>query len=383
MTLHSLKATRLGWSGAGAVAYLLAQVHDATAGWGMPLLMLCCLVGALRGSIEFSIRPGAVELALLVFATVWAVCAWAGLDPSRSLSLSMPLLALLVLVPAVGRERSAETAVAAMVWSVAALATVWSVMLLAAWVDTASIPAERVSQARAPWLMVPNDLAFVALLWPVWIGAVRDARWRWRVLVGAMLVLQAAALATLHSRLGLLLCAVALLLTGLDAWRARGRSRRWLLAVCALSLPATLLLYDKGLRSLEARWELWCAGLEVFVLHPWFGVGPHNYVLAYRGTDALAAALLDPRVTPWPHNLFVELLAETGVFGCLAGVALLACAALSVPQQRRGTWLAVALPCVLLCLLEASTLRAWFWALAAIGLAGASRYRIQGTCRNN
>lgn len=378
--LTSERRLQPGWSGVGAIAWLLAQVHELTAVAAVPLLVLACLGGVLRGAIDFSVRLCAVEWSLIACALVWIVCAQLGLDATRSAQLSMPALALLVLVPSIARERDASDAIAAMVWTIALLATAWSLALLAVGGDVD--PATRVAAVGATWLVVPNDLAFVAVLWPLWLRAARDAPRRARIALLLMLVMQAAALFVLQSRLGLLLCAVALLPSAFAAWRLRrARIALPLFAFAAVLVPLMLLLFDKGARSLGARWELWHAGWDVFLRHPSFGVGPHNYVLAYR--DALPA-LLDPRVSPWPHSLPIELLAETGVVGCLAAGALITSAALSMPAaMRRGAWLAVLAIFACLCFVEASTLRAWFWALMVIELAGASRQGIQGTWRNS
>lgn len=377
-------ATRLwpGWSGLGAALGLLAQVHDATVAFAVPLLVLGCLVGVIRGSIDFGARPSRLEWCLLACAIAWCLSAWLGRDATRSLQLSMPALATLMLVPALMRETEARDALAAMCWTIAALGTAWSIALLCA--DASLSPSERVAAIRAPWLVVPNDLAFVAVLWPFWLRAAREARPSPRLALACMLATQAAALVLLQSRLGLLLCALTLVCTVVPtAWPAR-RRRATLAIVVAAAVPLASLLVDKGLRSLATRWDLWRAGWEVFLLHPWLGVGPHNYVLAYRDAAGFTVAPpLDPRLTPWPHSLPIELLAETGLIGCLAVGALLTSAALSMPgAMRRGTVRFALVLFVLLCLVEASTLRAWFWALVAIGLAGAGRQGIRGSCRD-
>ena len=76
----------------------------------------------------------------------------------------------------------------------------------------------------------------------------------------------------------------------------------------------------------NGRLPLWAAALAMFHDAPLLGQGPNSYVLHYR---TYLAALhfptwmeIDPRVTPWAHNLYVELLAEQGFVGLGAFLAL-------------------------------------------------------------
>jgi putative inorganic carbon (hco3(-)) transporter len=74
------------------------------------------------------------------------------------------------------------------------------------------------------------------------------------------------------------------------------------------------------------------AALEMFRDYPIFGVGPHNYPLQYL--DYSEEIGLDPRLEQRePHSLYLGALAETGIVG---GVALLAILWLAL----RGAWLA-------------------------------------------
>jgi O-antigen ligase len=76
----------------------------------------------------------------------------------------------------------------------------------------------------------------------------------------------------------------------------------------------------------SGRLALWATALSMFHSAPALGHGPSSYALHYRSTvDALGLPpwiAADRGVTPWPHNLYLELLAEQGVVGLLAFVAL-------------------------------------------------------------
>jgi O-antigen ligase len=83
------------------------------------------------------------------------------------------------------------------------------------------------------------------------------------------------------------------------------------------------------------RIPLWLAAWGMFLDAPFLGQGPHTYVLLYKSylnnsnlPDWLA---IDPRRTPWPHNLYLEVLAEQGLVGLAALGALL-------PASARLGW---------------------------------------------
>lgn len=76
----------------------------------------------------------------------------------------------------------------------------------------------------------------------------------------------------------------------------------------------------------ETRLPLWAAAVSLWYEHPLIGHGAHNYRDLYRArVDALslpACSLIDTRLTPWPHNLFLELLSSQGLVGALPFAAL-------------------------------------------------------------
>jgi O-antigen ligase len=60
----------------------------------------------------------------------------------------------------------------------------------------------------------------------------------------------------------------------------------------------------------------------MFLDHPWLGVGPDNFLYFYRGRYILPEAWEEPDLSH-PHNLVLDFLTRVGVFGFLAGLALL------------------------------------------------------------
>ncbi len=149
--------------------------------------------------------------------------------------------------------------------------------------------------------------------------------WLW----AAALVTAAACVATFSK--GALLLGLPVGLTGVlvgGAWRAR---RRWPLLLLALlaaaGLMALLALFRTprfaDLLNLESgttfiRLKLWLAAWSMTLDHPWLGVGPDNFLYAYRTHYVLPSAWQELNLSH-PHNIFLDLWTRLGLIGVLAG----------------------------------------------------------------
>ena len=230
-----------------------------------------------------------------------------------------------------------------------------------------------------PWLLVPNDVVWMVCLWPLWWHEWPRHSFAWRCFGVALLALQVLAFALMQSRLALLV--VVALLLGATLSRMRRRWLPWLIAAAALiAVLVAVFGFGKGMASLQTRLQLWQAAAELWWSAPWFGVGPHGFGLAYRDTSA--TVWLDPRHTPWPHQLPLELLANTGLIGfgafCIVIVAMLG----RLRSLHAANCLRPGLSAALLCLaavswVEASSLRLWWWMVLAVLLASCRPDRTQ------
>jgi hypothetical protein len=89
----------------------------------------------------------------------------------------------------------------------------------------------------------------------------------------------------------------------------------WFQPLYDLSLP----LFD--LSYLGSRLDQYAAGLEVFIQYPIFGLGGNNFVLIGQQYGIRSPAYTD--VTFSIHNLYISLLAGTGIAGLLSFVVLI------------------------------------------------------------
>jgi putative inorganic carbon (HCO3(-)) transporter len=160
---------------------------------------------------------------------------------------------------------------------------------------------------------------------PLCIGLALRARERFsRVLGGTCFVLASVALLLTQSRGGLLAYVFILLLSAYLIPRRSARLR-WIAAVLALSLSGALLagrifarLQGVDLYTEVTRLGIWAGAGLLFAGNPIMGVGYGNFKIALTSAIAVPDGyMLDA------HNLYLELLAETGIIGFAAFAILI------------------------------------------------------------
>jgi hypothetical protein len=352
---------------------VLMQLHAATSYLILPLVAGAGLLQSFAQPALLDRRPDRLEWALLLWLLCWLLSAFSALHVQHAFALSVPTLVFALLFALL--YRSSDDSL---------MNTVLATLLLLAVVQAGSIlvaamapgtPQQWIEGVHSPWLLVPNDLTWMLCLWPLWIQRLSCRPMLWRLGLGLMLALQAAAMLVLQSRLAMLALLI-LLLAVLARWlssrlRLTGSWWRWLLAALVLGAVAGVvaLAFGKGGASMQARWQLWQAAWALWLQHPWLGIGPHGFGLEYRA--AVDTAWVDPRHTPWPHQLPLELLANTGLISLLAFSRVVQQALIGLRSgqaDRQALLQASALSFIVfstVCLLEASTLRLWWWVVLA------------------
>jgi len=182
----------------------------------------------------------------------------------------------------------------------------------------------------------PNSAAlYLERTWPLLlVGVVWHESVRRRLLYALALALVTLALLFSFSRGALLLALPASLLA--MGWLAgsgspAARRYRWaallLVAIGAsvliplLRLPRFASLLDLQQGSSFFRLELWRSSLALIRQHPWFGVGPGNFLEAYRTRYILPSAWQEFNLEH-PHNIYLDHWTRLGLLGVLAGIAI-------------------------------------------------------------
>ncbi len=203
--------------------------------------------------------------------------------------------------------------------------------------DTLLIQAEGVQRVRA-FYGSPNNLAlylersFAVLL--AFALFARANRVRWISL--AVATIQGAALFLTFSKgaifFALPTMLVLLWMGGFLTLRKTGRSRQplWWLAAIALVAVVTLLpflaterfqrLFDFEQGTGFVRLQLWRSSWQMALDHPWFGVGPDNFLYAYRSLYLLPAAWQEPNLNH-PHNWLLDWWTRLGIPGLLLAIS--------------------------------------------------------------
>ena len=91
----------------------------------------------------------------------------------------------------------------------------------------------------------------------------------------------------------------------------------------------------------DSRIRMWLATWSMFLDAPFTGHGAHTFVLLYKpylnDLNLPSWVPVDPHATvPWPHNLYLEVLAEQGIVGLVVLVFLLACGLAIAWKLRRA-----------------------------------------------
>ena len=338
----------------GVAGYLLALAFPVSSALDLPLvfLVVVSLAAAFVGLPQAPAGPRSlILLPLLAFAGARLVSALAAPEAIRSLQIVAPLLPALLVFFAVSEWVRTPRHVVAIYASLTAAGLVLSATFLAtAWVGRTGAPDAWAQLAPSPLLVVNNDLTVVAVLAPLAVAAaLARPHPAVRLLVAAFCVALVAVIAVAQSRTALVTAVVSLGSFAVLAPRRlfAGWARVWLVVAGTVALVVAVdavLGFRLGHKVLgewqgNGRLSLWAAALAMFRDAPVLGQGPYGFMLHHRayldGLSLPAWVHVEDRVTPWAHNLYLELLAEQGALGLAAFGATVAAAAVTFARIRR------------------------------------------------
>lgn len=314
----------------GVCAYIASFAVPLEFGWDIPLTALA-LIGILATVISFkknSVANSSLTLPVLVFLGVMGLSILVSEDFGRSMRLSAPLApaALLFFLIAEHFNSIQDTRLLYFTFSLVELGLA-CMLLWAAWRTGGMDPDAWVSNVRSPILLVKNDVTFLAVVAPLsLVLAYRNPRSVVGILALLSILLSVCVVGVFQSRIAMLT-----MVTSITFGAALVRPRLGL--ICGLAIPILILLIDASLGfPLVARfgrhWEgsgripLWLAAWAMFLHAPLLGHGAHTFVLFYgsylQRLNLPPWLFTDPRVVPWAHNLYLEVLAEQGIIGLMA-----------------------------------------------------------------
>ncbi len=331
---------RTPFAAIGTCAYILG--FAAPFEWDLPLIALAAFAFL---SIAFSPRDTPTSRPALLFPVMFFVVSvgastFVSIHTTWSLYLSASLLpAGLVYFLIAGQFESFRQLRMVFV-SFATISFAISLFLITrALTNLDGNPTKWISDFASPILVVPNDIAFLAVISPLSVAIFCCERdYLVRAMAVASLLLSAIAISLFQSRTGILTMVVS---TTVCIWFIKPR-----FALIFGALVVTLGFLIEGLFGFplmaklgagisNTRFSLWLAAWSMFLDAPLLGHGPQVYGLLLQSYvydldlpnwEPLANLVRPwPRnvMAPWPHNLYLEVLAEQGVIGLVALAALL------------------------------------------------------------
>lgn len=354
------------------VAILLAALNSSKAilSFGVPTLSALMLV--YQGMHRLPLRPWSrhdLVKALLLTGIFWlaVISAWQteGNWP-RDIKSKLHFLAIplgLVFLP-----RTPINKRMLWVWIYMLSQAIWSILSLIQFAGNYEAEMERVAQnahidifGSISHIYFSMLLGFSVIL-GLYIVVNKEFKGKW--ILAALTLFNFLALHIFSSRTGQLACYVGLfaLLMGF-IWQQRRYRLGIALLLLLILLPTTAYYtipsfqtriavslwdyeqYQQGVtsvaeNSLSARLTVWKAAKEVFMAHPWLGVGLEDvhdeieqYYLTVEGWDTVPDAL---QIT---HNLYLRYAVGLGIFGLLYLLLLLIYPLLRLRQSFQPLWL--------------------------------------------
>lgn len=271
---------------------------------------------------------------VLFFLVITALSVILSKDAGRSMQLSVSLLpAVLIFFLIAGCfHGTKDVRLLYFVFSIVVLGMAAG-LLWDVWTHKDLGPSAWVSNLGSTIFIVKNDVSFFSVITPFLLSLI----WlKPRSLTGAVavlaLILSLAVVGVFQSRVAMLSMVISVIcffsLLRLRIGLACGLFT--LISILAIDSFMGFPLIERFIRFWDGtgRIPLWLSAWEMFLDKPFLGHGPHTFVLFYNSylqeLSIPSWLFVDRHVVPWPHNLYLEVLAEQGIIGIAALVSLFA-----------------------------------------------------------
>lgn len=283
-----------------------------------------------RSETSVAVWPVALGIILLGFSLPFLCCAVLSKNPTTSFLYGIPLVpAFLIyyLISICRYRRDVDVIILSLMILVGYQLMLMTIQIFS---DTAGLsePALLVSGSSTLLILVPNDIILVALLAPFILMLSDNAKSAIvKVTTIFILLLFLAFIVVLQSRTALLVLVVSA--AAYLFFNSKRMPWGFLIAsiMCVVLIDAfsQFSFLNKIVSLNDSRLPLWDAAWLMFLDKPITGFGPHTFGEFYTSyfTDVgyHESIIVDDRYTPWPHNLYLELLAEHGLVGFTASFA--------------------------------------------------------------
>lgn len=251
------------------------------------------------------------DTTLLAILCAWFISVSLSIDWQRSLELSSTLIPGLLCYWILRLQPLNHRILFTLALGFGLCGLIFSIQIIFA-AFTQADPQTIINDSGILIMVTPND----GVLLLVCASVCKLYRHRYLLILSTLvIVLTVACVWILQSRL------MALLLLSAIAAQLLLRSHRyqwWLLIAISGSMILIdayfdWLLIGKFTGWFDNRWQLWKAAVDQFMGSPLWGQGMHTFGLLYDPSLLPSSGEFDRRSMPWPHNLFLELLAGGGL----------------------------------------------------------------------
>ena len=314
--------------------------------WHVPLLGAAAAgVVLARSRLDASrLLSSPLDLPLLAFLIASAAATIGSTVPLRSVLLGSSLLPAILVYALFRAARPSETAAELLFATLALVSFALSALYLwGAWHHAGARSAIWVRTLPSPLLVTKNDCTLAAIAAPLAVVFARRGKVTAPAAVAIAITTTAAAIYVMQSRGAALTLLVSM---ATFTFLVRPRLSAPVALAAVVWIPAIDRLSGGELTARFAavsdpRLSLWRAALEMFRDAPVLGVGPHAFATLRAGyvrdLDLARRLPVDHWDAPWPHDLYLELLAERGLAGFVSFVWLVGTALLLAARiARRG-----------------------------------------------
>jgi len=246
----------------------------------------------------------------------------------RSLQLSVPLLPAVLLFFLIAGYFNNTKDIRLFYGTFSILVIAITILLLMAfWTNRNIEQTAWISNFGSTVFVVKNDLIFLAVLTPLSLAlAYRNPRSLTGIIAALSVILTIIVAGIFQSKGAMLTLVVSIACFSTLLRPKLGIIYGFAAIILVLIIDGFMgfPLIHKFILGWEGRGRipLWLSAWKMFLDAPFFGHGPHTFVLFYKSymqnLDLPAWLYVDPRVIPWPHNLYLEILAEWGLTGLTA-----------------------------------------------------------------